>query len=54
MRELGWIVETGGGEGRRRTYEITREGRALLEAEIARLERLLRQARPALAKGAGG
>jgi DNA-binding PadR family transcriptional regulator len=53
MRELGWIAEADGGSGRRRTYEIARGGRALLTAEIARLERLLKQARPALAKGNG-
>jgi DNA-binding PadR family transcriptional regulator len=53
MRELGWIAEADGGSGRRRTYEIARGGRVLLTAEIARLERLLKQARPALAKGNG-
>lgn len=54
MRELGWIAEDPAGSGRRRTYQITAEGRSLLSAEVARLERLLRQARPALVKGAGG
>ena len=54
MRANGWIEEAEGGEGRRRTYEIARGGRAILAAEVARLERLLRQARPALARGRGG
>ena len=54
MRELGWIREAEGRGGRRRTYDITPQGRTLLVAEIARLERLLKQARPALAKGNGG
>ena len=60
MREKGWIreveVESGGeggaGDARRRTYAVTEEGRVLLAAELARLERLLRQARPAVEKGA--
>jgi hypothetical protein len=46
----------GGGSGpdsRRRTYEITSEGKRLLLAELTRLERLLRQVRPALAEGDG-
>lgn len=46
-----------GGDGpdsRRRTYEIAAEGKALLQAEIIRLDRLLRQVRPALAQGDGG
>lgn len=54
MREQGWIEEAGGEGDRRRTYAITPGGKAILAAEVARLERLLRQARPALAKGRGG
>ena len=50
MTRLGWIREAGA-EARRRTYEITQIGRALLASEIARLERLLRHVRPALADG---
>ena len=38
-----------GTPSRRRTYEITPSGRVLLSAELARLERLLGQVRPALA-----
>ncbi|MGD2122629.1 MAG: helix-turn-helix transcriptional regulator [Gemmatimonadota bacterium] len=38
-------------ESRRKTYQITGFGRSLLAAELARLERLLRFARPALANG---
>jgi DNA-binding PadR family transcriptional regulator len=58
MRGVGWIQEANPGalpgeDSRRRSYEVTREGLALLTAELARLERLLRQARPALARGGG-
>ncbi len=38
-------------DSRRRTYEVTPHGKALLGAELARLERLLEHARPALADG---
>ncbi len=52
MRELGWIVEADGEDAsRRRVHRITDRGRALLSAELGRLERLLDQARPALADG---
>ena len=57
MGKMGWIEEVEGGRGsesRRRTYVITSTGRALLGSELARLERLLKQARPALAIGRGG
>lgn len=62
MTRLGWIrqdvpagtsAKGGNNEGRRKTYEITGDGRALLAAELARLERLLDFARPALADGLG-
>jgi DNA-binding PadR family transcriptional regulator len=65
MRGAGWIREafersvgetpqTGPNtDARRKTYEITRTGRSLLAAELARLERLLERARPALADGSG-
>lgn len=51
MRRDGWIreVETGEGEERRRTYGIARKGEAVLRAEVKRLERLLKNVRPALA-----
>lgn len=49
MRRLGWIEEVDDDGDRRRTHRITGEGRAILGAELARLERLLAQARPAVA-----
>jgi DNA-binding PadR family transcriptional regulator len=52
MKDHGWIQKTDGDQGdRRRTYAITSSGRALLAAELSRLEHLLDQARPALADG---
>lgn len=55
MREEGWIEDSPDTDGdpRRRTHRITRTGRRVLDAELARLERLLGQARPALADGGG-
>jgi DNA-binding PadR family transcriptional regulator len=55
MKGLGWIQEAQKSTAeRRRTYEITRRGRSLLAAELARLELLLEQARPAVAHGDAG
>ena len=54
MRSLTWIDEAGEEAGRRRIYEITGVGREILGAELARLERLLGQARPAFADGHAG
>jgi len=54
MSRGGWIgraEDAAEDAGRRRTYSVTATGRALLHAEVARMERLLRQARPALASG---
>jgi DNA-binding PadR family transcriptional regulator len=52
MRGLGWIRETEGAhDGRRRTYAVTPDGGEVLRAELGRLERLLDQARPAVAGG---
>lgn len=52
MVERGWIRQTvEEAESRRRTYEIAPDGRAVLTAELQRLERLLDQARPAIARG---
>ena len=52
MSGLGWIRQaSGASDGRRRTYEIAPDGRAVLTAELGRLERLLDQARPAIAGG---
>jgi hypothetical protein len=52
MRDAGWIRRARNArptvadrESRRRTYEITRDGRAILAAEVSRLELLLEQAR---------
>ncbi len=49
MRGLGWLEEVEDDGERRRTHRITGAGRAVLSAELARLERLLAQARPAVA-----
>lgn len=49
MRRDGWIREVEEEESRRRSFEITAEGREILEAEVDRLERLLGQVRLALA-----
>lgn len=49
MRGLGWITEAADADDRRRTHRITAAGRAVLRAELERLERLLAQARPAVA-----
>jgi DNA-binding PadR family transcriptional regulator len=51
MRRDGWIEEVAGDDERRRTFGITGAGRSVLRAEVERLERLLGQARPALAGG---
>ena len=52
MSGLVWIRQTeSSGESRRRTYEIAPAGQAVLRAEVARLERLLDHARPAVAGG---
>lgn len=49
MRGLGWIEEAEAVGGRRRVHRITEEGRAIVSAELRRLERLLVQVRPVLA-----
>lgn len=54
MRRDGWIAEVDDGADRRRTYRVTPGGRAVLSAEVQRLERLLGQVRPALAEGGEG
>jgi DNA-binding PadR family transcriptional regulator len=54
MRELGWIEEAAAEDDRRRVHRITERGQAIVVAELARLERLLVQARPALAQGRSG
>lgn len=51
MRTLKWIEEAGGREDRRRVHRITASGKEVLLAELGRLDRLLGQARPALANG---
>ena len=57
MSNSGWIVERESEEREsvsgppRRIYEITKGGRRVLSAEVARLESLLGHARPALAEG---
>ena len=54
MRTLSWIRESPGDGSRRRVHEVTPRGREILSAELRRLDRLLEQARPALARGEGG
>lgn len=51
MRRDGWIdeMEEAEGEGRRRTYALTPSGLAVVRAEVERLDKLLREIRPALA-----
>jgi DNA-binding PadR family transcriptional regulator len=51
MRTLGWIEEAEDVEERRRTHRLTADGRSVLAAELRRLERLLDDARPAVARG---
>lgn len=51
MRRDRWLEEVDGeGDDRRRTFAVTATGRAVLSAEVERLERLLGQARPALGR----
>ncbi|UCC26190.1 MAG: helix-turn-helix transcriptional regulator [Gemmatimonadales bacterium] len=54
MREQGWIREADDSDERRRTHAITPLGREVVRAEVERLERLLREARPALSRGGAG
>ncbi|HEX7050426.1 MAG TPA: helix-turn-helix transcriptional regulator [Longimicrobiales bacterium] len=55
MRRDGWVEDApaaeGGGEGEqnRRRYRLTPRGRAVLRAEVERLEGVLSRVRPALA-----
>lgn len=49
MRSLGWLEDVAAEGDRRRTHRITGVGRRVLAAELGRLERLLDQARPAVA-----
>ncbi len=50
MSGLGWIRQTESpDDSRRRTYAIAPDGQAVLRAELSRLERLLDEARPAVA-----
>jgi DNA-binding PadR family transcriptional regulator len=52
MSRLGWIRQAEEAVGsRRRTYEIAADGRAVLSAELDRLERLLDHAKPAMDSG---
>lgn len=46
MRRDGWIEEVEDGEERRRTFALTPDGRAVLSAEVRRLESLLAQVGP--------
>lgn len=51
MRQDAWIdeMEPRTGDDRRRTYRITRAGRAILRSEVRRLESLLSGVHPSLA-----
>lgn len=54
MKADSWIDEIAGeDDDRRRTYRITATGRSVLRGEVDRLERLLREVRPALASRGG-
>src|ERR1700733_7015789 len=48
LLEGGWIKEVSGpetGEGRRRYYRIAREGNAVLQTELQRMESMLRKSK---------
>lgn len=49
MRRDAWIEEVAAEGERKTTFALTRDGKAVLNAEIRRLEHLLVQARPGLA-----
>ena len=53
MRRDGWVEEVAGdgGDGRRRTFSLTPSGRAVLSAEVRRLEALLAHVRPGAVTG---
>ncbi len=51
MRDLGWLQDAGMDGDRRRVHRITPDGRAVLGAELDRLQRLLGDLRPAGADG---
>lgn len=61
MRRSGWVEDApdakaggdGSGDGHRRAYRLTPRGRAVLLAEVERLDGLLSQVRPVLADGRG-
>lgn len=48
MREDGWIDPHEDKEAGRRVYTLTPRGRAVVSAELTRLEALLAQARPGM------
>lgn len=51
IEETGERPDPGMDDQRRRYYRLTRFGRRVAEAELARLQSLVRQAKTALAKG---
>lgn len=53
VRGAGGSGHRSGADSRRRTYQITPAGKAILSAELRRLERLLQQARPVVVDGEG-
>lgn len=46
--DQGWIAEVAEDSGRRRLYKLAPEGRDALDQEIARLEKMVRQAKTRL------
>lgn len=45
LLEQGWIAEVAGDSDRRRLYKLAAEGKDALDQEIARLEKIIRQAK---------
>ena len=55
LLEGGWIKEVSGpesGERRRRYYRITREGNSVLQAELQRMESMVRKSKSMRLRGA--
>jgi len=55
LLEGGWIKEVSGpesGERRRRYYRITREGNSVLQAELQRMESMVRKSKAMRLRGA--
>lgn len=48
LLDQGWIAEVAGDSDRRRLYKLTPEGKEALNQEIARMEKIVRQAKTRL------